>query len=308
MPAKLSIHLPGQAAAVRVLADDREFVLGRDAGVDVHIEHDSVSRRHARLRSGVRGWHIADLGSKNGTRVEGVKASEAMLPDNAWFALGDVFCEFERIDAAAEARLEARAAERRSSSLAWAARLERRAQSTARLIGDLLRGIVDIAECERGFLLAYDADRALVLRACYAFRPEEIDGRTFSGSRSAVDRALLYRKPVFSSDPHVRAWLGEQPSVVAQGLRAIACLPMQYRGDVLGIAYADTNDEAKVFTELDAELLGAYVDRAATALALADLDVALDGLSTLLAVDGTTVSEIGVAPHWSSSPPREARA
>lgn len=308
MPAKLSIHLPGQAVAVRVLAEGPDVVLGREPGVDVCIEHDSVSRRHAILRGDDRGWRIADLGSKNGTRVDGAKTGQAELPENAWFALGDVFCEFERIDAAGEARLAARAAERRSSSLAWAARLEQREKSTARMIGDLLRGIVDIAECERGFLLAYDASRALVLRACYAIRPEEIDGRTFSGSRGVVDRALLYRKPVFSSDPHVRAWLGEQPSVVAQGLRAIACLPMQYRGDVLGIAYADTSDEAKVFTQLDAELLGAYVDRAATALALADLDVALDDLSTLFAVDGTSVSEIGVAPRWSSTPPKEARA
>jgi GAF domain-containing protein len=199
----------------------------------------------------------------------------------AWFALGDVFCEFEQIDAGAQARLEARVAERRNSSLAWSARLEQRTQSTARLIGDLLRGIVDIAECERGFLLAYDANRALVLRACYAFRPEEIDGRTFSG---------------------------EQPSVVARGLRAIACLPMQYRGSVLGIAYADTSDEAKVFTELDAELLGAYVDRAATVLALADLDVALDGLSSLLSVDDASVSDAGAAPRWPSGSHQAASA
>lgn len=308
MPAKLSIHLPGSAVAVRILPDDREVLLGRDPGGDVQIEHDSVSRRHASLLGGESGWRIVDLGSKNGTRVEGAKVKEAALPAMAWFALGDVFCEFEQIDAGAQARLEARAAERRDSSLAWSARLEQRTQSTARLIGDLLRGIVDIAECERGFLLAYDANRALVLRACYAFRPEEIDGRTFSGSRSAVDRALLYRKPVFSSDPHVRAWLGEQPSVVARGLRAIACLPMQYRGSVLGIAYADTSDEAKVFTELDAELLGAYVDRAATVLALADLDVALDGLSSLLAVDDASVNDAGSAPRWPSASHQGASA
>ncbi|HEY6942895.1 FHA domain-containing protein [Dokdonella sp.] len=308
MPAKLSIHLPGQAVAVRLLGEGRDLVLGREPGVDVCIEHDSVSRRHAILRGDDRGWRIADLGSKNGTRVDGARTAQADLPENAWFALGDVFCEFERIDAEGEARLAARAAERRTSSLAWAARLEQREKSTSRMIGDLLRGIVDIAECERGFLLAYDANRSLVLRACYAIRPEEIDGRTFSGSRSAVDRALLYRKPVFTSDPHVRAWLGGQPSVVAQGLRAIACLPMLYRGEVLGIAYADTSDEAKVFTGLDAELLGAYVDRAATALALARLDAALEGVSSLLAVDGKTVSEVGVAPRWHSATPKEARA
>lgn len=298
MPAKLSIHLPGSAVAVRLLDDGGDYVLGRDPAGAILVDHDSVSRRHARLHDDGGQWRIVDLGSKNGTRVEGRKATDADLPRTAWFAVGDVFCEFERIDAATRASMEARATERRTSSLAWTARLERRAQSSQRLVADLLRGIVDIAECERGFLLAVNAERDLVLRACYALRPEELDGRGFSGSRSAVDRALLYRKPVFSSDQHVRAWLGDQASVVGQGLRAIACLPMQHRGAILGIAYADTSDEAKVFTQLDAELLEAYADRAATALALSDLDAALDGVSSLLAVSHDDVEQLGTAPLW----------
>ena len=298
MPAKLSIHLPGNAVAVRLLDDGGQFTLGRDPAGDILVEHDSVSRRHAALRHDGACWTIADLGSKNGTRVDGRRVTHAELPASAWFALGDVYCEFERVDAQALAQIEQRATERRNSSLAWAARLQRRAQSTTRLIAELLRAIVDIAECERGFLLTYDDERNLVLRACYALRPEEIDARSFGGSRSAVDRALLYRRPVFSSDPHLRAWLGDQASVVAQGLRAIACLPMQHRGSILGIAYADTSDEAKVFTDLDAELLQAWADRAAAALALADLDTALDAASSLLAVGRDGVDELGAAPAW----------
>lgn len=302
MPAKLSIHLPGNAVTVRVLDDGREFVLGRDPAGDILVEHDSVSRRHAVLRHDGSQWSIADLGSKNGTRVDGNRIAQAALPADAWFALGDVFCEFECIDASTQAHIEQRAGERRNSSMAWAARLEQRSQSSTRLIADLLRGIVDIAECERGFLLTCNAERQLVLRACYALRPDDIDAKSFTGSRSAVDRALLYRKPVFSSDQHVHAWLGHQASVVARGLRAIACVPMLHRGSILGIAYADTSDEAKVFTDLDVELLQAYAERAATALALADLDAALDGVSSLLAVGHDRIDTVGAAPAWRTTP------
>lgn len=53
--------------------DDREFVLGREPDCDLVVEDPTVSRRHARLtfdRESGR-WSIADLGSLNGTWVEG---------------------------------------------------------------------------------------------------------------------------------------------------------------------------------------------------------------------------------------------
>jgi GAF domain-containing protein len=136
------------------------------------------------------------------------------------------------------------------------------------------------------------------MRACHSLVPEDIAAPSFSGSRSAVERALLHRRPVFSSDQRDRAWLGAQASVVARGLRAIACLPLQHGGELLGVAYADSGDEAKEFTELDAELLGAFVDRASTALAIAMLDEQILGMSSLLAVDANDSRRIGAAPAW----------
>ena len=136
------------------------------------------------------------------------------------------------------------------------------------------------------------------MRACHALDPDDIAGQSFSGSRSAVERALLHRRAVFSSDQRDRAWLGGQASVIARGLRAIACMPLQHGGDLLGVAYADSGDDAKEFTELDAELLGAFVGRASTALAIALLDEEISGMATLLAVDATGARAIGAAPAW----------
>lgn len=306
MPARLSIHVPGQPVLLRIVDDDCSARLGRDPTGDIVIAHDSVSRLHARIAEVDGAWMISDLGSKNGVRVDGERVVEARLDRGCWFALGDVFCEFEPIDAAARARLESRDAERRSTSRAWAARIEQRGR-TDELIADLLRGIVEIAECERGFLLTFDADERLVMRACHALVPDDIAGPSFSGSRGAVERTLLHRRPVFSSDQRDHAWLGAQASVIARGLRAIACLPLQHGGELLGVAYADSGDEAKEFTELDAELLGAFVDRASTALAITMLDEQIRGMSSLLAVDANGSRSIGMAPAWPAAPTTTGR-
>jgi FHA domain/Domain of unknown function (DUF1707) len=47
------------------------YVIGRDFGCDLRLAHDSVSRRHAMLTSVGGQWMVVDLGSTNGTRING---------------------------------------------------------------------------------------------------------------------------------------------------------------------------------------------------------------------------------------------
>ncbi|MEO8460272.1 MAG: GAF domain-containing protein [Dokdonella sp.] len=301
MPAKLSIHVPGDAVLVRVIADDASLTVGRDPTCDLVVVHESVSRRHAQLAGNQAGrWVLSDLGSKNGIRIDGQREPQAQLSRHGWFAIGDVMCEFEPIDADAAANLSARSRERRHSSLAWSQRFDSGSE-TRDLIGNLLNGIVEVAECERGFLLTLDRDGQLRMRACYEMAPEDASRVAFTGSRSAIDRAINERRAVFLSDRRDKAWLQDQASVIAGGIRALACVPLLQDGRLLGIAYADTANEAKVFTDLDAELLSALVDHAAAALALTELDASLSDMSFWLAVNHTGMREgSGPAPTWGS--------
>lgn len=63
------------AAQGREIEVDGSVTLGR-AGVDIKLEDPLLSRRHARIEQGPDGLRVTDLGSTNGTFVNGVRISE----------------------------------------------------------------------------------------------------------------------------------------------------------------------------------------------------------------------------------------
>lgn len=67
---------------------DRELVVGRE-GADLVVEDSEMSRRHATIRPVAGGLEIEDLGSLNGTFVDGKRISEVTtLTGNASLKMG----------------------------------------------------------------------------------------------------------------------------------------------------------------------------------------------------------------------------
>jgi hypothetical protein len=74
-----------------------QYVIGRADDVDLHLDFASVSRRHALLAYVDSGWMITDLGSRNGTWLNGWR-----LPGAAPLLPGDLLdigcCRFLVVD------------------------------------------------------------------------------------------------------------------------------------------------------------------------------------------------------------------
>jgi DNA-binding winged helix-turn-helix (wHTH) protein len=78
-----------------------ENIVGRDVAAQVRLEDAAVSRRHARIAVSSAGAQIEDLGSKNGTFLDGQRlaSAPAMLHDGCQLVFGTVpatYCESGR--------------------------------------------------------------------------------------------------------------------------------------------------------------------------------------------------------------------
>jgi hypothetical protein len=78
----------------RSVLDKRRSVLGRSRDVDVQIEDPNVSRRHAEIVQEGSVYWLVDLGSTNGTEVEGRRVQRARLADGSRFTIGETTVTF----------------------------------------------------------------------------------------------------------------------------------------------------------------------------------------------------------------------
>lgn len=84
----------------------QQFTLGRGLDNALALEDTSVSRRHAMLTRTDDGWWLADLGSTNGSFVNGVRVKDALLRDGDRVRLGGVILH-ALIDSPCASRLDA---------------------------------------------------------------------------------------------------------------------------------------------------------------------------------------------------------
>ncbi|MBI5494266.1 MAG: FHA domain-containing protein [Deltaproteobacteria bacterium] len=71
------------------------LVIGRQPGVDVQVEHPKVSRQHAELTVHGGGVTLRDLGSRNGTLLNGAPVESAELHGGDMFEVGDARIVFK---------------------------------------------------------------------------------------------------------------------------------------------------------------------------------------------------------------------
>ncbi len=79
---------------------DRELTIGRDPESDIRLELDSpASRHHATVYKAQNIWHLKDLGSLNGTELNGILVKDQTLKPGDTITIGEAVFVFEETDA-----------------------------------------------------------------------------------------------------------------------------------------------------------------------------------------------------------------
>ncbi len=275
-PAMVEILVePRTGDPYRVMLPQDVVTVGRARSCDVVLSEDlSLSRQHAEICRSDRGIVVRDLGSRNGTFVNGnptategtllapgdeislgetrlkVKLSEeiAFRPDTEVASEGTMMLNIE--DLLAPSTLPAKeSAEEDSSSrlrrfatqltlIETAGHSEKADRSLPELLASLLDRIFAMFPVDRG-VIALDRNGKLVPVAT-RHRDPDAGEDPISLSRSVTDLALKERKAVSTLDAQLDPRFSEQASIRLSGIRSAVCAPLYAGRDVLGILYVDS--------------------------------------------------------------------
>ena len=87
-----SLLLP---TAERIPLGQKTITFGRSPEATVQLADPNVSRNHAEIRPNGNGWLLVDLGSTNGTRVNGARVNSHALTEGDEIAFGATIVTFE---------------------------------------------------------------------------------------------------------------------------------------------------------------------------------------------------------------------
>ena len=271
MPAKLTLHPPERASRFLVLRDGETLVVGRDPESGLLLEDPRVSKRHARLSWSSAGWRLEDLGSKNGTLVNGASVSVAPLAGGDWISFGGVMGRFEMVSEIEVSSLESDRLARLNTSVEMRRRLSADLEPFDFLLR-FLESAMAVTGAERGFVLLAGPEGDFRAEVAAGFAPDNLAGERFAGSVGAIQRVLKTRASLVVSDAQTDVFLGKRPSVVGMGLGALACVPICQDDEILGMIYVDGRERANGFAQLDIEILETLAEHAAIVIASLRLD------------------------------------
>ena len=297
---------PGKSDEAAVALHQGRNTIGRTKNNDVFVLHKSLSRQHACLVLDGERAEIEDLGSKNGTFVDGVRVEKHAFEGPHAIKLGDVELAFLPEGASlpqasakpsgaptlvydvsadpARRSLEQMLAKGKGSVMATALALppipdEDRAGAKLQIllkVSELLSSPAPIDEVLSRILdLAFEilhVDRAAIVMADDdTLEPRITKVRpgldaTASFSRQIVHYVLDQGVAALFADTQSDPRLADGRSILAQSICASMCAPLRPRDRLLGALYVDNLARPEQFTSEDLEFLSAFANQAAIAI------------------------------------------
>ena len=274
--------------------------LGRHPNNTVQVLDRIVSKEHAEIVKLPDGrFELRDLGSLNGTFMDGERVDRRVLKDGDEITFGStrvVYQENRETDRAldrvtiAPSMMESHIRQRLAPELDsefWPEKeitdeqqlrrdyeRLRIAQELGRAIGNeldldtLLQKILDKAfellPADRGVILLMGEDGKPVPRVVkhkHDSDPEEI-----ILSNSIINEVIQGKQAVLSSDASIDSRFSGAHSIIMQGIRSTMCVPLLHSDEILGIMNLDSQIATNAFGEKDLRIFTGIATQAAIAI------------------------------------------
>lgn len=279
-----------------VVLEGNNVSFGRGLGNNVVLDDVQVSKNHAVLRRDDGFWVVNDLGSSNGTFVNGTKVLKHRLKPGDELELGGCRFLFHPDSGAPPTMLQIVPESREGKTSVLATRdvatfePVKRIDDAKRLRGDYerlraafaaVRELIAIGDvralCQRMLEVTFELVRAetgVVLLMDEHDQPQPIATRTIHGdvsqrvmvSRTVLDRVVKGREAILANDALVDERFAEAMSIVRANMRSVMCVPLIDKGRLLGMLHVGNTSTASAFTNEDLDMLSGLGSGASVAV------------------------------------------
>ncbi len=281
------IAVAGPVPKTEFLLGDEEAVIGRDVAATICVNSRSASRRHCTVRRSGDQYLIKDLGSSNGTLVNGLPVTECILRHGDRIAISDALFVFA--DQAAELPLRSDVIESRDAEALEFATVQQaeplyrnpqrllasmqsqkqanhvqalleinRKAATLREPEELEQALLDAAlqltPAESAAVLLFEQLDAPATSVTGQNRASQLPS-TIQFSKTVVRRVLNDQVAVLARNTGAEEALKDVASLVAGGNQSILCVPLLAHGRSLGVLYLSTRNAAQAFDETHLETM-----------------------------------------------------
>jgi len=284
------------------LGEGEKLIVGRGQDADVQILDSSLSRKHCSLERDEESFTIEDLGSRNGTWVNGERIERRKLAAGDSVRFGGVEFEFrceperrrmsanliasfpelpghevkERVEIDGSDLMQLPSQfqsienyQRIQRDLATIYRVGNLISAEAdieKLHERILDAIFEVVNADRAFLIVADNDGELSVAA--EREKKSIPGTAEGGRYSSTIARECLRDgiSVLRANALADERYGSAESVIIQDIHSVMCVPVQSPEGSIGVLYTDTLGQCEAFAKHDLELLTAVGKQAGMAV------------------------------------------
>jgi signal transduction histidine kinase len=292
--------IQGTDQGKRFELNPRPMSMGRDSSNSIRIHDTEVSRRHAEVRPADDGaYRIVDLGSANGTFLNGETVDQAPLRTGDQLRLGKTVMLYsegavaqdrdltQRVDLLSRTNPDDRSAILRSIPAAvtshalevpssageWLkvrlANLSVMYQATQAishildldaLLAQVLRLVFESIGADRGAILLTDEDDGNLVPKAVRWRGEADPEERLTISRTIVEHVHKQGQGVISTDAPADLRFAPSQSIMDYLIREAICVPIQGRHTTLGVLYADIRSNSVIPMIADGDPKGRFTN------------------------------------------------